>query len=133
MVPEINLYSSVHQAIADELLSLAGAGLRKQENKGYFVLERKLGKSSVNKNAISFIREGVSFMIRDWSSEATAFSLGLPTVRSKSFPRLVFPTLTLEQVRANAPFFEQLTNDAKVEAEHLQSVKSTRRISTGTR
>jgi hypothetical protein len=110
-----------HEAIADQLLAIAGTGLSKKENKGYIVLERKLGKSESNKNAVSFIREGVSFMQSGWIAEEEAKSLHLHAERSKDFPRLIFPDLTLSQVRSNSDFFARLTQAAKLHAEYLQT------------
>jgi hypothetical protein len=111
----------IYHAIADELLAMSGSGLSKKQLKTYFVLERKLGKPDANKNAISFIQEGVSFMVRDWGVEEEAKALRLRTERSKHYQRLIFVDLALNDVHAHSNFFSKLTESAKVEAERLQS------------
>jgi hypothetical protein len=109
--------------LADLLLSLSGGSLNKKQNKGYLVLERKTGASEQNKNAVSLIREGVSFMLPDWAAEDKAKSLNLHTIRSKTYPRLIFPDLTSKDVSANLDFFTNLVQEATRQAERLQSAK----------
>jgi len=112
-------------ALADALLALAPAGmLTKEQRKGYVVLERKLSKSDKNKNAVSCIREGVSFMVPDWTMKSEAESERLQFEESKRYRRLVFPDLTPSQIEVSRSFFTRLVNVSIKEAESLQSGKS---------
>ncbi len=112
-------------ALADALLALAPSGLLlKTQLKDYVVLERKVGKSSINKNAISFIREGASFMVPDWTMRSEAEAVHLQVEESRHFRRLVFPSLTVSQIESNTPFFSRLVSVSIGEAEHLQSKKA---------
>lgn len=110
-----------HNDIADALLSLCGEGFTKSQLKAYIVLERKLTKSDSNKNAVSLIREGVSFMVGDWSLREDAQSRQLRAERSPSFPRLLFPDLELADILAHPDFFTRLILEAKRESERLQT------------
>jgi hypothetical protein len=111
--------------IADKLCSLAGesSGLSKKRNKTFIVLERKLGKSELNKNAVSLKREGVSFMSSDWKTAAAQarsrrFSVG----QDQDFPqRLIFHDLELSKVASFSDFFSGLTKEAALHSEYLQS------------
>jgi hypothetical protein len=112
-------------ALADALLSLAPGGLlTKEQRKGYVVLERKLSKSDRNKNAVSCIREGVSFMVPDWTMKSEAEREQLQFEESKRYRRLVFPDLTLSQIEVSSNFFTRLVSVSIKEAESLQSGKS---------
>lgn len=122
MQDEIQTRLGKHRQIAEELLSLSGEPLRIKQLKSYIVLERKTRKSDLNKNAVSLLREGVSFMLPDWGAEGLAKSLGLATERSKSFPRLVFPELSLADVQKHQEYFTSLTREATREAERLQGL-----------
>ncbi len=110
--------------MADELVFLAGesSGLHKEKKRTYIVLERKLGKSDQNKNAVSLKREGVSFMSSDWKAAAAQarsrrFSVG----QDQDFPqRLIFHDLELSKIASFSEFFSDLTKEAALHAEQLQ-------------
>ena len=110
-----------HREVAKELLALSGELLHIKELRSYIVLERKVGKSDVNKNAVSLLQEGVLFMLSDWAFEHEARALELSTERSKSFPRLLFPSLTLQEIQRYPDYFARLTREATREAERLQT------------
>lgn len=111
--------------IADMLRSLAGESSRlaKKKNKSFIVLERKLGKSDLNKNAVSLKREGVSFMSSDWrAAAAQASSLSFSVEQDQDFPeRLIFPNLEISRVASHSDFFSRLTKEAALQSEYLQS------------
>ncbi len=119
--------------IADALLSLHSEGLTKVQNKGYVVLERKITRSNVNKNAVSLIREGISFMVPDFQSfEQGAAERKLSTERNPDFDlRLTFTNLRLSDVLAHQDFFVNLLRSAKLQSEHLQSERKAARLSRG--
>jgi len=116
-----------YEKLAKSLLALKSDGLVLARKKGYVVLERKLTKSDSNKNAVSVICEGISFMVSDWSDEAEAAKLGLNPERSKRFPRIVIPKLTEAQIATHSNFLRTMIAKAKAESERLQTTKNQRR------
>ena len=113
----------LHDEMADELLLLVGdsSGLKKKRNKSFIVLELSNAPSSRNKNAVSFLREWVSFMVSDWTLQHEADSLGLPTNQSEVYElRLNFPALDITAINSHSDFFQRLTVEAKQRAEWLQ-------------
>jgi hypothetical protein len=106
---------------AQALLALHSDGFTLLRNKDYVVLERRLTKSDSNKNAVSVIREGFSFMVPDWSDETEAVELGLKPERSKRFKRLILAHLDESQITQHAEFLTKLIIKAKIESERLQA------------
>jgi hypothetical protein len=113
-----------YNALADALLKThPSSGLIKSQKKSYVVLERVLTNSTRNKNAISVIREGVSFMVPDVEAELAGKPSHLKAARSESFPRLQFTGLDVNDVEANKDYFVQLIEKAKLQSEELQRSK----------
>jgi predicted RNase H-like HicB family nuclease len=110
--------------LADAVLgTVPDDALKKVQKKSYIVLERQLGKSPLNKNAVSILREGIDFMVPDWALEAEARRRGLRTERFERFawPRLRFLDLSVTDVESNADYFQRLTLTAKSQSEKLQT------------
>jgi hypothetical protein len=116
-------------ALADAVLKTnPELGLLKVELKTYVVLERKLGTSKSNKNAVNFLPQGVDFMVPDWTYEEEARVQGFSTDRSEKYgTRLRFLRLTPEEIEAHTEFFTHLTLTAVQQAEYLQTPSRQRR------
>ncbi len=96
-----------------------------KHNGNYIVLEEQMGASQNHKNAVSILKNRVSFMVADWDADAEkqANQLGLPTSRSEKFgKRLEFPKLTSSDIERNSQLFKTLLSSARTESRSRQGM-----------